>query len=233
MRLSSQLILLLSIVLSVLTVHRSEAQYGYWGFQASPGFSTQKWNNSSRDALLTIGGDFFMSIYGENDETNVYYAKAGYHQRGSSVNISSFSGLVNNRLKYVFHNVTIGAGVQKHLTEKFNLPFYYLLGVRLEYTVATNLESFRKFNSPFYPHKNFVNKFNYGLDFGGGFVFHFLEGYDVFLELLISPDFSLQYEQDPIKNVINPYHPAQTIDLGKRQVRNLSFELSVGLRMDQ
>ncbi len=209
------------------------AQGGYYGIQISPGYSTQKWNKTNRSALLTLSGDVFLSAYGSEDETNVYYVKAGYHQRGSSINTSSFSGLFHNRLRYVFHNIVAGAGVQKMLLDRFNLPFYYLLGVRLEYTIGTNFKQFESSASLYYPNDIFVNHFNYGVDFGGGFIFDVSDNFDLYLELSISPDFSLQYEQEPLSNVINPWRPSERLNLPKRHVRNLSFELSFGLRLDQ
>jgi len=228
MRLRIGILLLSSFFFMTAMVHESHAQETFWGVQLSPGFSTQKWNTSSRGSLFTISGDVFMSASGTNPD-NMVYGKIGYHQRGSAnkfVNFNQFNGSI----KYLFHNVVVGAGIQKYLNESLNVPFYYLLGARLEYTGGTNLKSYDS-ESIYYPKEGYVNRFNYGVDFGGGYIFNFLPDYDFFMEAMISPDYSLQYEQDPLFNVTNPYYPSQTIDIAKRYVRNLSFEISLGLRM--
>ena len=232
MRFNVKLLLVFFLMILVPSSSKLLAQGGFYGVQISPGFSTQKWNGQSRSSLLTLNADVYMSAYGE-DETNIYYLKGGYHQRGSSVNVGNLSGILNTRLKYIFHNAVVGVGVKKMLKERFGLPFYYLLGLRLEYTVGTNLSQYKDRNTAYYPIDYFVNKFNYGTDFGGGFIFQLNGNYDLYLELLVSPDFSLQYEQDPIANVVDPYHPSQLITVPKRQVRNLSFEFSIGLRLLQ
>lgn len=232
MRLSVKYFLFFLILMILSPSETMLAQGGYYGFQISPGFSTQKWNNSSRQALLTINADAFMSMYGVN-ESNIYYAKVGYHQRGSTTTFSNFPGSRNSQLKYVFHNAVVSAGVKKMLIDKFDLPFYYLLGLRLEYTILTNFKDINAANSFYYPQDYFVNRFNYGVDFGAGFVYDFLPNYDIFLELMVSPDYSLQYEQVPISNVPLPYNPSETVNIGERLVRNLSFELSLGIRMNQ
>ena len=50
-----------------------------------------------------------------------------------------------------------------------------------------------------------------------------------FLEISGSPDFSFQYNQGPIDNVIDPFGgPNRSI--GQRQIRNFTIEISFGLR---
>ena len=49
------------------------------------------------------------------------------------------------------------------------------------------------------------------------------------IEFTVNPDFSLQYEQPAIPNVIDPI-TGQTRTLQERRIRNLTFEITVGAR---
>ena len=49
------------------------------------------------------------------------------------------------------------------------------------------------------------------------------------LEFTVNPDFSIQYQQPPIPNVLDTY-TNQTITIPERRIRNLTFEVTVGFR---
>jgi hypothetical protein len=52
------------------------------------------------------------------------------------------------------------------------------------------------------------------------------------LELTINPDFTKQYNQPLIPNVINPnpFGGSNVIDIPQRQITNVTFELTLGFR---
>jgi len=121
----------------------------------------------------------------------------------------------------------------KKLNNLGKMTPYYMLGVRGEYTVKTNLAQFQKYNInyPIYPYdkKEFIKKFNYGAIFGGGFEFPFNDLMGGLLEFTVNPDFSRQYEQPAISGLINKYNN-QPINIPQRKIVNLTFEISLGFR---
>ena len=113
--------------------------------------------------------------------------------------------------------------------------YYYMIGIRGDYNLGTNLDDLGNSNpiyrSPFFPQDDFVRDITFGLVLGGGLELEVSELFGAMLELSISPDFTKQYEQLPIRNVINPYNPGQTITLQQTDIRNISVEISVGFRL--
>lgn len=95
--------------------------------------------------------------------------------------------------------------------------------------MGTNLDDYLTFGSLYYPVNDYVKKINYGVTLGGGFETYLSEMSNVFIEFSMQPDISLQYQQPPLNNVIEPF-TGQVVNLGLRQVRNLSLELKVGAR---
>jgi len=163
----------------------------------------------------------------------------GYHTRGTSMRTTFFSTSGNRfdqNLSIKFNNVALAIGAKKKLGSLGNLTPYYMLGVRGEYTISTNLAQFEKYNTcyPIYPidKKEFIKKFNYGAIFGGGFEFPFSDLIGGLLEFSINPDFSRQYEQPPISNIINQCNStnSQPINIPERKISNITFEISLGLR---
>ena len=53
---------------------------------------------------------------------------------------------------------------------------------------------------------------------------------NVFLEFSVQPDFSFQYEQFPIDNILSPWGTNEYITLPLTQVKNLSIEAKVGVK---
>ncbi len=219
---------LLLLVISILTVASLQAQSFHFGPKAGGTIAIQQWNNLERDPLFAYHGAVFIETLDPEDNGSLY-AQLGFHKRGSGVRVfdifSSFSADQN----FQFNNLALALGVKKRINRTESKAFYYHFGVRGEYTINTNLENFERFNSLFYPIDEFVRKFNYGLSFGGGIEFGSSKFSVPFIELTISPDISLQYQQNAIPNVINPFN-GQTMTLQERSIRNLTLELTFGMK---
>lgn len=203
---------------------------GFWfGAKAGPTIAFQKWNTLERSALLTSHYAFFLESHSNNEEASgSLLAQLGVHHRGSAIRFNDLSSGSNFSQKFQFNNASLMLGAKGFLSTD-NDP-YYLVGIRLEYTFSTNLESFEDANNVYYPVDEWVNKVNYGITVGGGYNFRFSEFVGGFIEFTVQPDLSNQYDQPPLGNVPNPFSPTGTINVGQRQIRNLSFEVSLGIR---
>jgi hypothetical protein len=112
------------------------------------------------------------------------------------------------------------------------LKAYYLFGLRGDYTLSTNLKEYEDINkfSGFFPFEQFVRKVNYGVTLGGGFEFPFGSLVGSNLEFTINPDFSTQYKQPAINNIIDPWS-GNNMTLSERTIRNITFEVTLGIRL--
>lgn len=204
----------------------------------------QQWNTGSeRDALLTYHGIAFLESVPEEKAFSIF-AQLGYNRRGGAIRSRAFSWIDpvtggerrfgGNTTRYIFNNVALSlGGKQKKFIGNGNTQAYYMIGIRGEYTVNTNLHIYEErnllFGRPFYPIDAFVQKFNYGAIIGGGLEFPLTELIGMILEFTVNPDFSKQYRQPPIANVYNPF-TMQTSDLASQELGNTSLELTVGFR---
>ena len=203
------------------------AQSFHFGPKGGMGINLQQWNNFERDPLFTPFGDFFIESYTEGSNSSLY-AQVGYHTRGSAIRLFSFNGpSFNNSFK--FNNAVLTAAAKRFISNKKSARPYYLIGIRAEYTLSTNLSDFEERQSLFYPIEFYVNKFNYGFTVGGGYDFPLGDLYGGFIEFTVNPDVSLQYEQPPIPNVISPF-TGQPVTISERRIRNISLEVTFGMR---
>jgi len=122
------------------------AQSFYFGPKAGPTIGLQQWNNFERDPLLAYHGAFMIESF---DESNLgsLYASIGYHIRGSSIRTFNSLTLLGNNNPFKFRNVSLQAGVKKKLKKGAKNSPYYLFGVRVEYTVSTNLAAYEIANA--------------------------------------------------------------------------------------
>ncbi len=194
---------------------------------ATVGF--QQWNGVDREALLSSHAALFIESYDEESTESSLYAQLGYMRRGSAIRAYNFFSGNQFSSSFIFNNVGLEVGAKRLLSNEGWKP-YYFFGVRLEYTVNTNLDEYEEFNSfLFYPVDIFVNKWNYGLSIGGGFQKELSELYGAAFEISISPDVSKQYEQPAINSPIT-LPTGQVINIGQRDVRNLTLEARLVLR---
>lgn len=213
-------------------VFQSGAQGFYWGPKAGLSLGMQNWNNTERSPLLTYHGALFIESI-DIDYKGSLYAQLGYHNRGSSINVIGINGF---RLSdgYKYGNLALQLGAKKRLiTEKPSTP-YYFFGIRAEFNLTNNIESFQErfgqsSSALFYPIPGFEKSFVYGLSIGGGIEFLGSAYVQPAIEFTISPDLSLQYESPEIPNVVSPYD-GRTITIRERRIRNVSFEVSMVIR---
>ncbi len=195
---------------------------------------TQRWNAfSNRAPLFRYQGAVAVET-ADSDEFSIF-SELGYHVRGSAVRFINLSaGAATNFLSqtFEFNNLSLSIGGKQKFGYR-NAKAYYLIAIRGEYTLWTNLGKYEDQNNTylFLPVEGLVRRFNYGVTVGGGFEWSFGELVGGVLEFSVSPDFSYQYRQPPLEGVPNPnLSQGGTINIPERQIRNLSFEVSLGLR---
>lgn len=220
---------LLSAVVFVLLFSLGlEGQSFVFGPKLGPSIGFQRWNNFDQDALLTYNASLFMESYSE-EGNGTLYAQLGYYTRGSAIRVSDFVRGINYSSSFKFNNLGLTLGAKQMIGDSGFKPYYHF-GLRLEYTLNNNLDEYESINSTlFYPDNEFVNELNYGVSLGGGFQKEFSEFIGAALELTISPDLSKQYEQPALGSIISPFN-GQPLNIGARDIRNLSIELSLVLR---
>jgi len=237
--------LIIGVLLCVLSVV-SFAQSTAFGFKGGLTAGRQKWDNTfDRNMLLRYHGIAFIESASE-DSRYALFAQVGYHIKGSAIRtprgtITGSGGTIFSipaqQVSFEYRNISLTLGAKQKLD--LNLgekKLYYLLGIRGDYTLSTQLgpktNSQYDIYSVYYPIPEFVRKLNYGLTVGGGIELPFGELVGALLEFTVNPDFSYQYNQPPLKNIINPnpYAPRGNITLPQRKSTNLTFEVSLGLR---
>lgn len=229
----------IALIFGILLLgYNLSAQGTYFGVKGGLMMGTQNWGGFERQMLLKPQGSIFMESMTEADE-NAFYASLGYMPRGSALRFrnynSLFSGNYPSAREFIFYNISLGVGGKQKFDTEIG-KYYYLLGVRLEYTYDTNLDQYTDFNNTYgayaiYPYDdyNFIRRINYGLSVGGGIEIPFSSFVVGFLEVQVDPDFSLQYQQPAIPNVTNPYTGEPTTTQ-ERKIRNLSFMITAGFK---
>ena len=207
-----------------------------FGPKLGPTLAFQRWQNiPDRGALLTYQGSVFLESYSEDSPSSLY-VEAGYKRRGSTERRffnASAANAFSARQSYIFNNVNLIAGAKRIIKMDREAKPYYILGIRAEYTVSTNLEQFEQF-APWAPAEVFVNRFNYGVSVGGGFQFNLAELVGAAIEFSIHPDISVQFDQPPLDNIINPFsNSVNRLSLPQQQIRNISLEISAVLRLNR
>lgn len=222
---------LLLVFLMPLMLAAQDSKGFYFGPKAGISFSTQQWNNyQDRQPLIAFHGDIFIETL-DPEYKGSLYANVGYHTRGSATRFNDFNTGIAFSSGFRFNNLVLGVGIKKRIVgEKKFLP-YYMVGIRGEYTFSTNLSQYEDLGNPFYPVNVFVNKINYGFDFGGGFELDANEFVIPYIEIKISPDLSFQYRSPNIPTgAINPY-TGTSIPIPERMIRNIGLEISFGLKL--
>ncbi len=230
---------LLAVIALIWT--QAPAQGYYFGLKGGLTIGVQRWNDFERDPLLGYHGILFVETLTEGNQFSLF-AQAGYHQKGSAFRNQLFSSLFNGGFsrapatKFIFNNVSLTLGGKQKYDFAGDTKVFYLLGVRGDYTVSTNLGKYEQFNElnpgfAIYPFNTyeFIRRINYGITIGGGFEVELSEFVGGILEFTVNPDFSDQYRQPPVPNVTDPY-TSQQRTLPERRIRNLTFEVTLGLR---
>ena len=218
------------------------AQGFAFGVKGGLTMATQNWDNSlQRDVAVKYHGIAFIESLSDTDQFALF-AQAGYHVKGSAIrNRNFFNPLTGNynrppAMEFLFYNVSLSLGAKQKFDLNGSTKWYWLLGIRGDYTLDTNLDEYTDFNLrnrgfAIYPfdEPTFIRDFNYGIIAGAGLEFPFGEYIAGLLEFTVNPDFSFQYEQPEIPNVTDPY-TGNTRSIPQRQIRNLTFEVTLGFR---
>lgn len=231
------------LLLGVLSRGLAQTETGgyYFGLKGGLTISDQQWSNFDRDPLLAPHVAGYIETLPEEGKFSLY-AQLGYHVKGSSLlprtffnpNFNQFFRSTSQSFK--FYNLSLVLAAKQRVSQRGRYGLYYLFGPRLDYTLDTNLDIYTKFNEQnpqyaIYPFddKQFIRDINYGFTAGGGLEFPFSEMIGMMLEFTVNPDFSIQYQQPPIPNVLDTF-TNQTITIPERRIRNLTFEVTVGFR---
>ena len=230
--------LLLFCLLFPLTLAVSAQGY-FFGLKGGPSVGIQQWNSFEQDPLLAYHVDAFIESNEADARAFSVFAQLGYHVKGSALrNQRAF--LPGNQVfriptrEFQFRNAVLTLAGKKRLNFNGNFVPFYAFGVRGEYTINTNLSEYEEANrlfNNFYPVDFFVNRFQYGVHLAAGLELALGELVGTSIELSVNPDFSRQYFQPPLGNLIDPFRPGQTRSVPERSIRNITFELSVGIRL--
>lgn len=210
----------------------------YFGPKLGPSIGFQRWENFQQSPLFTYHGAFFIESYSEENPDNSLYAQLGWHNRGSAFRnqrfISVDGDIYNVPTKnFIFSNAVLALGGKRRQFLNNKLNSYYIIGLRAEYTVLTNLSEYddfnRYFNQPFYPDNQFVRKWNYGVTVGGGFEYKLGKLVAGILEFSVHPDLSRQYEQPPLGSIPDPWNPGNLVTIREKRIKNITLEISLGL----
>ncbi|MEZ4910976.1 MAG: hypothetical protein R2774_08945 [Saprospiraceae bacterium] len=220
--------------ISILFSYNSSAQSFWFGVKGGGAMNLQNWGNgttfsTNRDPLFSLNSDIFIESY-DHDKKGSLYSSLGIHTRGSSLKFFNIGNVFQGNQSFKFHNVALELGAKKSLKWDNEFNPYFSLGIRFEYTVGTNLDDYLSFGTFYYPHNDFVRKFNYGVSAGGGFEMLLSDLVGIFAEFSIHPDLSIQYEQPPLIGVTEPF-TGNTVNIGLQQVRNVSIEFKIGIRL--
>lgn len=227
--------LIFTILFLPVFLVEGNAQGYTFGLKGGGTLAFQQWNSFQRDPLFGFHGDLLFETLDEEDR-NCLFATVGYHQRGAALRYRFNNGGLLSPLvasKFLFHNISVTIGARQKFYFSEVLKYFYSVGIRGEYTVDTNLDDYAEFNevnrSLFFPDNSFVNRVTAGLTISGGVQYHISELSSIIVELSVMPDVTRQYFQEPIPNVRDPF-TGQNRDIPAREIRNISIELSVGLR---
>lgn len=230
--------LLVLLLLGGLATALTGQSYAF-GIKGGPTIGIQQWESFERDPFFGFHGIAFIETAEEN-EPWALFAQAGYNPKGSAIrsrNAFGFSGDIFRlpTQEFIFHNLSLSVGAK----QRFNLlgnstNTYYLLGLRVDYNLDTNLDEYDELNDqfPIYPLDNdrLIKDFTYGLTVGGGFEFPFSEYVGALIEFSVNPDFSLQYQQPSGQVFVNNPLFTGNINIPERNIRNLTFEITLGFR---
>jgi hypothetical protein len=246
----------IGLLLSLFSISLSAQTQGtYYSVKGGLTIGTQQWNSFEREPLFAYHGIVSAESIPEQGRFSLF-AQLGYHVKGSTIRRTLFGSPFNSSFNqltaqaFKFYNVGLTLGAKQRLDDDPSGGFYYLFGIRGDYTVDTNLDEYDTFvNSTnnggtffitpgtfpldvYYSGETLlgVRRINYGITVGGGYDVPLSEYVGALIEFTVNPDFSLQYQQPAIDNVRNPFNPNQSRSISERRIRNLTFELTVGLR---
>ena len=121
---------------------------GYaFGVKGGLTLATQNWDNSlQRDVAIKYHGIAFIESISEEDQFALF-AQAGYHVKGSAIRNRNFPTNFGQVVRppafeFLFYNISLTLGAKQKFELGSSSKWYWLLGVRGDYTLDTNLDEF-------------------------------------------------------------------------------------------
>ncbi len=218
------------------------AQSTAYVFQFGPTIGLQKWDNSfEREPLFKYHAALSIESVDNEEDKNSLFMQIGYHVKGSATRFRYFninSGAPGGTFteEFLFNNLSLvlGAKQKRDLGTSGRARFFYGGGLRVDYTLSTNIDDLSRGNpslSIYYPSVAFMNRWMVGFTISTGIEFKLKELIGGELKLSIQPDVTPQYNQPSIGNVIDPFNPGTVITISERRIRNAAVELGIGLRL--
>ncbi|WP_020569356.1 hypothetical protein [Neolewinella persica] len=255
MRLKLSLLLLLTISFGsnqlIAQDLEQEGEYGVdwggylFGIKGGPSLGNQDWSGLETELLLAYHGALYYETIPAQGRFS-FFGQLGYHVRGSK--ISRRRGFTFNGGQvtlpaddFRFQNVSAAIGGKSVFAYTRAADIYYVLGLRVDYTLSNNLSEYNDLSNSVsaafrlnYPIEveeptRSVRPIMAGAIFGAGALIPISDKTSGFIEITANPDFTFQYNQGPIENVIDPFGGAPRT-IGARQIRNFTIEISFGLR---
>ncbi len=241
------LLCLLPTLLSAQYLDEADGEHGtdwggyFFGVRGGLSLGSQDWSNIETSLNPGYHADLFLETIPSGGRFS-FWSTLGYHQRGSRISRQRAFTTAGTRItlpsdNFVFNNVSLGIGGKQVVSYLGSADLYYLIGLRAEYNVSTNLGDYDALAAygagirrsyPFDSYE-FINRLTYGATAGGGAAINLSDRIGAFVELTAQPDLSFQYNQGTIDNVIDPLGGGNTT-IGERAIRNFTIELSVGFR---
>lgn len=200
------------------------AQYTIKSIRIGPSLAMQRWNGVGNNAPLPA---FHAALALESYDPGspfAFFGELGYHQRGMQVRVQPYQNsngidYPGYTIKNKFHNVALALGGRKHFGAA--VKYYYCLALRLEYTIRYDL------GTTYEGFGDFVRRFNYGLDIGGGIDFP-IGLHTLFAQVMFQPDASKQIYSLRFSGYDYQGNP---VTFPEQRVFNYTFELSLGFRL--
>jgi hypothetical protein len=213
--------------IAALGIHGQAQSYAF-GIKGGPSLGIQKWNGfGGREPLVRYQGDLFIESHNNESQASLF-AQLGHHVRGSALRFFAYYDPIlmrniDSRTSNIqFKNIVLGVGAKRR-TDLGVGKGYYMIGLRGEYTYATEMGGYLKV------YEGLENKFLIGALFGAGYELPFGRFVSGIFEASISPDFSKQIYLPPQRTGYTDANGMEII-LREQNVSNVSIEVSVGLR---
>ncbi len=211
-------------------------------FQFGPTVGLQKWDNSfDREPLFKYHAALSIESVDNEEDKNSLFMQVGYHVKGSAtrfryfnINSGAPSGTFTEEFRFNNFSLILGAKQKRELGTSGRSRFFYGGGLRIDYTLSTNIDDLSKGNPSLailYPSVAYMNRWMVGFTISTGIEFKLKELIGGELKLSVQPDVTPQYNQPSIGNVIDPFNPGNIITISERRIRNAAVELSLGLRL--
>lgn len=219
----------LLFMLSFLIWSDLQAQSYAFGMKLGPTAGYQLWDGRARNNSLLFRYHIAAFIETHDDVADAYslFLQGGYHVKGSAIRFRGGvdrDGIVipGRTSAMEFHNLSVIAGAKQKFELDDNKKWYYILGLRGDYTVDYSLDVYSGFEGGIRP-------FNFGLSVGGGIEWTIQELVGLTAEFTVNPDFSRQIFVPPLPNFPDPF-TGTLRTLPEQNIRNATIELSFGIR---